>query len=81
MKIYFPYVKTILRSNYILSRARRDEIGKLASDPGIWTMNQEELKNLQFKAIKQSFNYHYENCEFYRRYVGEKPESKPMKIS
>jgi long-chain-fatty-acid---luciferin-component ligase len=74
-RIYFPYVKAILGINRSISRLKGDKIGEFASDPRIWSMKQEELKDLQFKAIKQSFSYHYNKCEFYRRYCEKEGNS------
>ena len=68
MRIYFPYVKAILGINNVSSRVRGDRIGKFASDPRIWSMKQDELKTLQFNAIRQSFEHHFGQCEFYRHY-------------
>ena len=43
-------------------------VWELVAQPNILKMDQTKLKELQVKAIKYSFKYHYDNCKFYRDY-------------
>ena len=79
-KIYFPYVKLILGINRLSGGARGDEIRKLVSNPKIWSMDPKELKDLQFKAIKQAFEHHYNDCKFYGNYCKNNGSVRPEDI-
>ena len=49
-------------------RVTNNPLWRLAAQPNIWKMDQEKLRELQFKAIKYSFKHHYDDCKYYRDY-------------
>jgi|GEM_PF-832876 len=57
-----------LDQRYILAKRGGDYITQLCTHPRYGHVKREELRELQFKAVKQSFIHHYNNCSFYRNY-------------
>jgi len=58
---------------YAWAKSRGDYITQLACHPEFGRMRIEDLKDLQMKAVRQSFAHHYKNCEAYRRICGDDP--------
>lgn len=54
-----------------LGRIMDNPTWELSAKPELWHMDQKELEDLRFRAIKYAFNHHYNNCEFYRRYCSD----------
>lgn len=73
-------MNSLLDIGYYIGRGMNDAIGQFVSHPKLWFMDPEELKNWQFKAIRQSFDYHYNKCEFYRNYCKNNGNVRPEEI-
>jgi len=63
-----------------LGRIMNNPVWELSTKPELWYMGQKKLEELRFKAIKYAFNYHYDNCNFYRRYCSDYGNVKPEDI-
>jgi len=63
-----------------LGRLMNNPTWELSATPKLWHMDQKKLEDLKFEAIKYAFNYHYNNCEFYRRYCSDYGNVKPGDI-
>jgi len=50
------------------SRLVGNPVWELCASPKLWTMDQKELKEKQFKAIKYAFKYHYDKNPTYKEY-------------
>lgn len=59
---------TGLDSVYYSGKIRRNYIDQLCSNPRLFVLPKEELEELQYKAIKQAFIHHYNDCKFYHQY-------------
>ncbi|VUT24033.1 MAG: Acyl-protein synthetase (LuxE) domain-containing protein [Candidatus Methanolliviera sp. GoM_asphalt] len=73
-------VNSLLDMGYHIGKGMNDPIGQFVSHPNLWFMAPEELKDWQFKAIRQAFDYHYDKCEFYRNYCENNGGTKPEEI-
>jgi long-chain-fatty-acid---luciferin-component ligase len=71
----FKMLNGLLNFEYYTAKIERDQIGQFVSHPDLWFMEPQELKQWQYKAIKKSFGYHFNKCEFYRRYCEKEGNS------
>ena len=73
-------LNTALNVNYAWARRREDYIEQLACHPKFPYLERSELDDLHYKAIKQAFIHHYNDCKFYHEYCKKNGNVKPNDI-